>query len=51
VLVEINGRPVLTIEAARQALLAVSLDRPLPLLVRRDDERLSLTLEPAQPAP
>src|SRR6266568_270176 len=27
VLVEINGRPVLTIEAARQALLAVSLDK------------------------
>ncbi len=51
VLVEINGRPVLTIEAARQALLAVSLDKPLPLLVRRDDERLSLTLKPAQPAP
>ncbi|HZE36194.1 MAG TPA: PDZ domain-containing protein [Candidatus Eisenbacteria bacterium] len=51
VLVEINGRPVLTIDAARQALLAVSLDKPLPLLVRRDDERLSLTLKPAQPAP
>jgi serine protease Do len=51
VLVEINGRPVLTIDAARQALLAVSLDKPLPLLVRRDDERLSFTLKPAQPAP
>jgi len=51
VLVEINGRPVLTIDAARQALLAVSLDKPLPLLVRRDDERLSLTLKPAQAAP
>ena len=51
VLVEINGHPVLTLDAARQALLAASLDKPLPLLVRRDDERLSLTLKPAQPAP
>lgn len=51
VLVEINGRPVLTIDAARQALLAVALDKPLPLLVRRDDERLSFTLKPAQPTP
>jgi hypothetical protein len=42
---------VLTIDAARQALLAVPLDKPLPLLVRRDDERLSFTLKPAQPAP
>lgn len=51
VLVEINGRPVLTLEAARQALLAASLDKPLPLLVRRDAERLPLLLTPAQPAP
>ena len=51
VLLEINGRPVLTLDAARQALLTTSLDKPLPLLVRRDDERLSLTLKPAQPAP
>jgi S1-C subfamily serine protease len=51
VLVEINGRPVLTIDAARQALLAVALDKPLPLLVRRDDESLSFTLKPAQPTP
>lgn len=51
VLVEINGRPVLTLEAARQALLAAALDKPLPLLVRRDEERLSLTLKAAQPAP
>jgi S1-C subfamily serine protease len=51
VLVEINGRPVLTIDAARQALLAAALDKPLPLLVRRDEESLSFTLKPAQPAP
>jgi serine protease Do len=51
VLVEINGRPVLTLDAARQALLAASLDKPLPLSVRRDSERMSLVLPPAQPAP
>ena len=50
VLVEINGRLVLTLDAARQALLAASLDKPLPLLVRRDSERLSFVLKPAQPA-
>jgi len=50
VLVEINGRPVLTIDAARQALLAASLDQPLPLSVRRDSERLSFVLRPARPA-
>jgi len=50
VLVEINGRLVLTLDAARQALLAASLDKPLPLLVRRDAERLSFVLKPAQPA-
>jgi serine protease Do len=49
VLVEINGRPVLTLDAARQALLAVALDKPLPLSVRRDAERLSFTLKAAQP--
>ena len=51
VLVEINGRPVLTFDAARQALLAASLDKPLPLSVRRDSERMSFVLPPAQPAP
>jgi len=51
VLVEINGRPVLTLEAARQALLLTQLDKPLPLRVRRDAESLSFLLEPATPAP
>ena len=51
VLVEINGRPVLTLEAARQALLLTQLDKPLPLRVRRDAESLSFLLEPANPAP
>ena len=49
VLVEIDGRPVLTLDAARKALLAVALDKPLPLSVKRDEERLSFTLKPAQP--
>jgi len=49
VLVEIDGRPVLTLDAARKALLAVTLDKPLPLSVQRDEERLSFTLKPAQP--
>jgi len=49
VLVEIDGRPVLTLDAARKALLAVTLDKPLPLSVKRDEERLSFTLKPAQP--
>ena len=50
VLVEIDGHPVLTLEAARKALLAVTLDKPLPLSVKREDERLSFTLKAAQPA-
>src|SRR5262249_36623014 len=49
VLMEIDGRPVLTVDAARKALLAVALDKPLPLSVKRDEERLSFTLKPAQP--
>ena len=31
--------------AAREALLASPLERPLPLVVKRDSERLALTLE------
>jgi len=50
VLVEINGRPVLTLEAARQALLDTALDKPLPLRVRRDAESLSLLLKPSPSA-
>jgi serine protease Do len=49
VLLEIDGHPVLTLEAARKALLAVTLDKPLPLAVKRDEERLSFTLKPAPP--
>jgi len=50
VLTEIDGHPVVTLEAARKALLAVTLDRPLPLSVKREDERMSFTLKAAQPA-
>lgn len=45
VLVEVNGRPVMTLAAVREALLAVSLEGALPLIVRRGQERLSMLLE------
>jgi serine protease Do len=46
VLTEVNGRPVVTLDAVREALLAVGPDGPLPLIVRRDQERVMVTLEP-----
>jgi serine protease Do len=49
-LVEVNGRPVLTLAAVRAALLASSLERPLPLVVRRDAERVQLLLRTAWPS-
>ena len=45
VVVEVNGRPVVTFEALRAALLSVPVEGPLPLVMRRDGERLSVTLE------
>jgi hypothetical protein len=36
---------VLTLAAAREALLGSSLERPLQLVVTRDCERLALTLK------
>jgi serine protease Do len=45
VLVEVNGRAVVTYEALRAALLSVPAEGPLPLVLRRDGERLSVTLE------
>lgn len=48
VLVEVDGRPSLTLDAARGALVTVSLERPLPLVVEREGERLPLTLPPAK---
>jgi serine protease Do len=49
VLLEINGRPVLTLEAARQALVAASLETPLPLIVARGDDRVSMVIERPRP--
>jgi serine protease Do len=46
VLTEVNGRPVVTLDAVREALLAAGPDGPLPLIVRRDQERVMVTLEP-----
>ena len=47
VLTEVNGWPVLTLDAVREALLAAGADGPLPLVIRRDQERILVTLEPA----
>lgn len=45
VLLEVNGRPVSSLATAREALLTSSLERPLPLVVRRDSERVPLLLK------
>lgn len=42
VLVEVDGRAVLTFQALRDALLGWSADRPLRLVVRRGGERLAM---------
>jgi len=47
VLVEVNGRPASTIEAVREALLAVREDGPLALVVRRGSDRVALLLSGA----
>jgi serine protease Do len=47
VLVQVGERPVLTREAAREALADMPLDRPLRLTVRRGEDRVGLAL----PAP
>jgi len=44
ILVEVNGRPVLTFGAVREALAAVSLEGPLALRVRRDAEQVPLVI-------
>ncbi|MDP2625973.1 MAG: PDZ domain-containing protein [Candidatus Rokubacteria bacterium] len=51
VLVEVNGRPVLTLQAVREALLAVSAESPLPLVLRRAGRHLSIVLDGALGAP
>lgn len=47
VLLEVGGQPVISREAAREALADAPLDRPLRLTVRRGEQRLSLTVPPA----
>jgi len=46
VLTEVNGRPVVTLDAVREALLAAGPDGPLPLIFRRDQEQIAVTLDP-----
>jgi S1-C subfamily serine protease len=48
VVLQINEQPVVSREAAREALAEVSPERPLRLVIRRDNERVSLTLDPTQ---
>lgn len=47
VLLEVDGRPVVTLDAVRAALAEAKLERPLALTVRRDDVRMPLVV----PAP
>ena len=46
-IVEINGHPVLSRQAVREALVSATLDQPLRLAVKREGERVVLTLEAA----
>jgi len=46
-IVEVNGRPVLSRQAVGEALAEATLDQPLKLAVRREGQRLVLTLDPA----
>jgi len=46
VIVAVAERPIVTVDAAREALAEREPDRPLALTVRRGDRRLSLTLAP-----
>lgn len=47
VLLRVDGRPVSTLDAVRAALLEVALERPLALVVRRDEGEVTLTLPAA----
>jgi serine protease Do len=50
VLVEVDGKPVATLDAVRTALLNLGEHRSLSLVVKRDRERISFVLpEPSQP--
>lgn len=49
VIVEVNGRPVLSRQAVGDALVDVALDQSLRLTVRREGEPLALTVAPPSP--
>ena len=48
VLMEVNGRPVENVSGLREVLLAVSPDAPLALVVRRDRERVTVSIDRAR---
>lgn len=48
-LVEVNGRLVLSRQAVSEALAEAILDQPLRLAVKRGEERIRLTVNPARP--
>jgi S1-C subfamily serine protease len=48
-IVEVNGRPVLSRQAVSEALAEAILDQPLRLAVKRGEERIRLTVNPARP--
>jgi regulator of sigma E protease len=48
VVVEVNGQAVGTVAALRDALAGVSPEGPLSLVIRRDRERVSVSLAPAR---
>lgn len=48
VLLEVDGRPVMSLDAVQAALVEVKLERPLPLTVRRDDLQVPVVVPPAE---
>ena len=51
VLLEVNGRPTVSLDAVRDVLAGAALDRPLSLVVRRDADLLPVTVPPAARTP
>lgn len=49
IIVEVNGRPVLSRQAVSDALAETTFDQPLRLAVKRGEERIHLTVNPARP--
>ena len=48
VLVELNGKPVASLDAVREVLLGLSDQSPLSLVVKRDQQRISFVLQDPQ---